>query len=72
MVCFKTAAEHGSGRSAEWDVVNADREFNKMDCFVVRSLRSRRYRRRGQRPTKRTPFTSDQLHGMGLHKLMAP
>jgi hypothetical protein len=24
----------------------------------------------GQRPTKRAPFTGDQLHGMGLHKLM--
>jgi len=49
---------------------NADREFNKMDGFVVRSLRRWQYRRGGQRPTKRAPFTGDQLHGMGLHKLM--
>ena len=49
---------------------NADREFNKMDYFVVKSLRRWQYRRGGQRPTKRAPFTGDQLHGMGLHKLM--
>jgi len=49
---------------------NADREFNKMDYFVVRSLRRWQYRRGGQRPTKREPFTGDQLYGMGLHKLM--
>jgi RNA-directed DNA polymerase len=49
---------------------NADREFNKMDGFVVKSLRRWQHRRGGQRPTKRAPFTGDQLHGMGLHKLM--
>src|SRR5580658_6509994 len=49
---------------------NADREFNKMDAFVVMSLRRWQYRRGGQRPTKRAPFTGDQLYGMGLHKLM--
>jgi len=49
---------------------NADREFNKMDYFVVTSLRRWQYRRGGQRPTKRAPFTGDQLYGMGLHKLM--
>ena len=49
---------------------NADREFNKMDYFVVKSLRRWQYRRGGQRPTKRAPFTGDQLYGMGLHKLM--
>jgi RNA-directed DNA polymerase len=49
---------------------NADREFNKMDDFVVKSLRRWQYRRGGQRPTKRAPFTSEQLYGMGLHKLM--
>jgi group II intron reverse transcriptase/maturase len=49
---------------------NADREFNKMDYFVVKSLRRWQYRRGGQRPTKRAPFTGDQLHGMGLHRLM--
>jgi len=49
---------------------NADREFNKMDGFVVKSLRRWQYRRGGQRPTKREPFTGELLHGMGLHKLM--
>ena len=49
---------------------NADREFNKMDCFVVQSLRRWQYRRGGQRPTKRAPFTGTQLYEMGLHKLM--
>lgn len=49
---------------------NADREFNKMDYFVVKSFRRWQYRRGGQRPTKRTPFTGDQLYGMGLHRLM--
>ena len=49
---------------------NADREFNKMDYFVVRRLLRWQYRRGGQRPTKRTPYTGDLLHGMGLHKLM--
>jgi hypothetical protein len=41
-----------------------------MDTFVVKSLRRWQYRRGGQRPTKRAPFTGDQLRGMGLHKLM--
>src|SRR5450755_4180184 len=49
---------------------NADREFNKMDYFVVQSLRRWQYRRGGQRPTKRAPFTGNQLYEMGLHKLM--
>jgi len=48
---------------------NADREFNKMDSFVVKSLRRWQFRRGGQRLTKRHPFTSDQLHGMGLPRL---
>jgi RNA-directed DNA polymerase len=48
----------------------ADREFNKRDRFVVKSLRRWQYLRGGQRPTKRVPFTGDQLHGMGLHQLM--
>jgi hypothetical protein len=48
---------------------NADREFNQMDSFVTRSLRRRQYRRGGQRPTKRPPFTGQQLYGMGLHRL---
>jgi len=49
---------------------NADREFNKMDGFVVKSLLRWQYRRGGQRPAKREPFTGELLHGMGLHKLM--
>lgn len=32
---------------------NADRESNKMNSFVVKSLRQWRYRRGGQRPAKR-------------------
>ena len=49
---------------------NADREFNKMDYFVISSLRRWQFRRGGQRTTKRAPFTGDQLYGMGLHRLM--
>jgi len=49
---------------------NADREFNKMDFFVVKSLRRWQYRRGGQRPTNRAPYTGNQLYGMGLHRLM--
>ena len=41
-----------------------------MDRFVVQRLRRWQYRRGGQRPTQRAPFTGDQLHGMGLHQLM--
>jgi hypothetical protein len=41
-----------------------------MDGFVFRSLRRWQYRRGGQRPTKRAPFSSELLDGMGLHKLM--
>jgi RNA-directed DNA polymerase len=48
---------------------NADREFNKMDTFVVQSLRRWQYRRGGQRTTKRKPFTGELLYGMGLHRL---
>jgi hypothetical protein len=49
---------------------NADPEFNKMDHFVVQRLRQWQYRRGGQRATRRPAFTSAQLYGMGLHKLM--
>jgi RNA-directed DNA polymerase len=49
---------------------NADREFNKMDGFVVQSLRRWQLRRGGQRATKRPLFTWDQLRGMGLYRLM--
>ena len=48
---------------------NADREFNKMDNFVVLRLRRWQYRRGGQRATKRVPFTGNQLYGMGLYRL---
>ena len=48
---------------------NADREFNKMDGFVYKSLRRWHFRRGGQRPTKRPAFSGDQLYGMGLYRL---
>jgi len=41
-----------------------------MDGFVIKSLRRWQYRRGGQRPTKRAPFTGELLYGMGLPKLM--
>jgi RNA-directed DNA polymerase len=50
---------------------NATREFNKMDNFVRSSLYRWQYRRGGQRTTKRPPWTSNQLYGMGLHRLLA-
>ncbi|HET8547229.1 MAG TPA: group II intron maturase-specific domain-containing protein [Bryobacteraceae bacterium] len=49
---------------------NADREFNKMDRFVIRSLWRWQTKRGGQRRTKRARFSGDQLYGMGLYKLM--
>ena len=49
---------------------NADREFNKMDRYVVRRLPSWQHRRGGQRPTKRPPFPGLLLYDMGLHRLM--
>jgi hypothetical protein len=48
---------------------NADWEFNKMDCFVIRRSRPWQYRWGGQWPTKRDPFTGYQLYEIGLHKL---
>lgn len=48
---------------------NADGVFNDMDGFVYKRLRRWQYRRGGQRPTRRRPFTSEQLYGMKLHKL---
>jgi group II intron reverse transcriptase/maturase len=48
---------------------NAAREFTKMDHFVAKRLRRWQYRRGGQRPTRRDPFTSNQLYGMGLYRL---
>jgi hypothetical protein len=49
---------------------NADREFHSMDHFVIQRLRCWQYRRGGQRPTRRPPFTYEQLYAMGLHRLM--
>jgi RNA-directed DNA polymerase len=49
---------------------NADREFNKIDRFVIRSLWRWQFKRGGQRRTKRARFSGDQLYGMGLYKLM--
>jgi RNA-directed DNA polymerase len=48
---------------------NANREFNKMDCYVAMRLRGWQDRRGGQRSTRRRPFTGNQLYGMGLHRL---
>jgi RNA-directed DNA polymerase len=48
---------------------NADREFHKLDAFVIRSLRRWQLRRGGQRPTRRHRFTVAQLQGMGLPQL---
>jgi group II intron reverse transcriptase/maturase len=45
------------------------REFLKMDSFVYLRLVRWFYRRGGQRPTKHAPWTNQQLHGMGLHRL---
>jgi RNA-directed DNA polymerase len=49
---------------------NADREYNKMDGYVVKSLRRWQYRRGGQRSTTRLAYSGDQLSGMGLYRLM--
>jgi group II intron reverse transcriptase/maturase len=48
---------------------NADREFNKLDTFVYRRMRRWQIRRGGQRATRRKAWTSQQLYGMGLHRL---
>jgi RNA-directed DNA polymerase len=45
------------------------RQFLNMDAFVYRRITRWFYRRGGQRPTKRAPWTSQQLHGMGLYRL---
>jgi RNA-directed DNA polymerase len=49
---------------------NADREFNKVDRFVIRRIRRWQHRRGGQRATRRKPWTGQQLYGMGLYRLM--
>ena len=48
---------------------NADREFNKLDGFVLRRITRWQYRRGGQRATHQKAWTGDQLFGMGLHRL---
>jgi group II intron reverse transcriptase/maturase len=48
---------------------NADREFNRLDYFVIASIRRWNIRRNGQRRSKRQ-LTWDQLRGMGLYRLM--
>ena len=48
---------------------NADWEFNKLDTFVYRRIHRWQIRRGGQRATKRKAWTSEQLYGMGLHRL---
>jgi RNA-directed DNA polymerase len=48
---------------------NADREFLKMDGFVVGRIRRWQFRRGGQRPPRQKAWTRDQLYGMGLHRL---
>jgi len=47
----------------------ADREFLKMDSFVWQRIVRWHYRRGGQRPTRRRPWTSTELYGMGLYRL---
>ena len=47
----------------------ADREFLKMDRFVWQRIVQWFYRRGGQRPTRQRPWTSVELHGMGLYRL---
>ena len=49
---------------------NANREFKKMDAYVITSLLRWQHRRGGQRPAKRPGFTWDQLEGMGLYRLL--
>ena len=43
---------------------NADREFHSH--FVVQRPRRWQYRRGGQRPTRRPPFTHEQLYAMAF------
>ena len=44
---------------------NADREFNKVDSFVIQRFRRWQCRRGGQRATRRPLWTGPQLYGMG-------
>ena len=67
---WRRAQQRRRGRGNCFRTGNAGREFNTLDGFVFRSLRRWQYRRGGQRPAKRAPFTGDQIHRMGLHKLM--
>lgn len=45
------------------------RQFLNMDSFVWQRLCRWFYRRGGQRPAKRRPWTSAELYGMGLYRL---
>lgn len=48
---------------------NAEREFNKMDCYVYQRLTRWLYRRGGQRAKRFVKWTSQMFWDMGLHKL---
>ncbi|MGH9628055.1 MAG: group II intron reverse transcriptase/maturase, partial [Bryobacteraceae bacterium] len=45
------------------------RQFLNMDSFVWQRLCRWFYRRGGQRPSKRRPWSSTELYGMGLYRL---
>jgi group II intron reverse transcriptase/maturase len=45
------------------------REFHKIDDFVYDRMARWFYRRGGQRSARRPPWTSQQLHDMGLYRL---
>ena len=51
---------------------NADREFNKMDGFVVKSLRRWQYRRGGQRPRRLRAKGTRPRWSMRLAGVLAP
>lgn len=49
---------------------NADREFNKVDDYVLYRLKRWQWRRGGQRPKARMDrWPRERLYGLGLHKL---
>jgi hypothetical protein len=47
----------------------SDREFLRIDAFVVRRLRRWQYRRGGQRSPRRRELPFDWYHGHGLYRL---
>ena len=50
---------------------NADREFNKMDNYVVHRVLQWQWRRGGQRTRFRFDrWPRERLYGLGLHRLM--